>query len=108
MLVQLSKRPEYAIVGMKCRVLMPTKWIGGQYKNPIIDCPAVIMEVRKTDDVVTSIRVDIRRSRKYKNSSVDGMLIVKSQFDDVFVDTVIETTKEIKKENITLITKSVV
>lgn len=108
MLVQLSKRPEYAIVGMKCKVLMPTKWIGGQCEKPIIDCPAVIIEVRKTDDIVTSIRVDIRKSSKYKNSSVDGMLIVKSQFDEVFVNTAIELTKEIKKENITLITKSIV
>lgn len=108
MLVQLSKRPEYAIVGMKCRVLMPTKWIGGQCKKYIIDCPAVIIEVRKTDDIVTSIRVDVRRSNKYKNSSVEGMLIVKSQFDDVFVDTEIEFVREIKKENITLITKSIV
>ena len=107
MLVQLSKRPEYAIVGMRCKVLMPTKWIGGQDRSPIIDCPAVIMEVRKTDDIVTSIRVDVRRSPKYKNSAVEGMLIVKSQFDDVFVDTAIEFTREIKKENITLITKSV-
>lgn len=107
MLVQLSERIEFAIVGMKCKVLMPKDWIGGSGYGHLIECPAVITQVRKRDDKVTSISVDIRRSSKYNNCSLKNMLILAKQFEDVFVDTEIEKVNEIKEDNVTVITKAV-
>lgn len=108
MLVQVSKRPELAVVGMKCKVLMPTNWIGPTNDGRIIDCPAVITEVVKRDGEVTSISVDLRRSPKHNNCSLKNMLILAKQFEDVFVDVEIEKVKEIKEDNnVTVITKAV-
>lgn len=107
MLVQVSKRPELAVVGMKCRVLMPTNWIGPTDDGRIIDCPAVITEVVKRNGQVTSISVDLRRSPKHNNCSLKNMLILAREFDDVFVDVEIEKVMEHKKNDVTIITKAV-
>lgn len=81
MLVALSDRPEFALVGMKCKIKLPTKWIGSNSNEKETLCPAYIK--KKVGD---TIWINVLYSPKYKNSSIKYMQCHNRDWDVIFVD----------------------
>lgn len=78
--------PELFIEGAKCQVLIDSKYIGADTDETDVWLPAEILEVSwgkedifKVTHGIPAFTVKIRYSRKYRNSSVDRMLILPSQ-----------------------------
>ena len=81
--------PELFIEGAKCQVLMDSQYIGANTDEPGIWLPAEILEVSwgkndifKITPGIPAFTIKIRYSRKYRNSSVDRMLILPSQVEE--------------------------
>lgn len=102
MLVQLSKRPEFAIVGMKCKVLINN--IGELTNVPAhIFAPAYIVQVTRRNNELDSITVNIRKSSTYNNRPIENYKIFSDDFDNVFVDSAIENVREFTVNDLNII-----
>ena len=86
MLVSVQDHQEFIIPGMKCKVEMPTEWIGAASDKNTVLCPAYISNVNHKEGIPSSFNVTIISSPKLKNSSVKNMLILSKQFDTVYID----------------------
>ncbi len=78
--------PELIIVGQKCKVLMPTYWVGAQTDEPNVWLPAKIIGVNYDKDnssEISSIILDVRASHKYHTVRIEHMMSLKNQFNQI-------------------------
>lgn len=79
-----STNPELCVVGAKCHVSMPTKWIGASgTTEPIVWLPAKITKVEpsKTGNNYPCICVYLRASQKYHTVNMENLMILPSQVE---------------------------
>ena len=81
-----KSNPELIKVGVKCKILLPTYWIGAKSDEPNVWLPAKIEEVnydKENPSDISSIIVNVRASHKYNTVRVERMMSLKDQFDTI-------------------------
>jgi hypothetical protein len=82
-----STNPELCVVGAKCHVSMPSKWIGAyeaaERGENIVWIPAKIIKVEpsKTGNNYPCICVYLRASQKYHTVNMENLMILPSQVE---------------------------
>lgn len=77
--------PELVKEGTLCDVLMPSYWIGAQTNERNVWIPGKIIAVSYNEEGKPNVSVNLRKSKKYQNTPVKGMLIVASQVNDSII-----------------------
>lgn len=72
----------------------------------MIDVPAYIVQVTKRDNKLDSITVNIRKSSTYRNQPIENYKIFSENFENIFVDSVIENVREFTVNNINVQTEA--
>lgn len=73
--------------GLRCQVLMPSKWIGAKTDEHCVYIDGVVKELCYTrKGELIGIQVNLETMEEYGNSSVENLMVLKSDFDEVYVD----------------------
>ena len=78
--------PELCVPGQKCKILLPTRWIGANCSEPNVWLSAKIKEVyldKNDNKTISGLVVDVRASHKYNTVRVENMLSLRNQFDTI-------------------------
>ena len=78
--------PELIIVGAKCKILLPTNWIGANTTEPNVWLPAKITNIymdKNDPSKISAVILDVRASHKYNTVRVKHMMSLKNQFNQI-------------------------
>lgn len=83
-----STNPELCVVGAKCHVSMPSRWIGAyeaaEKGENVVWIPAKITEIRpsKQGHECPVVCVYLRASQKYHTGNLENLMILPSQVEN--------------------------
>jgi len=83
-----STNPELCVVGAKCYISMPSKWIGAyeaaERGEPIVWIPAKITGVRpsKVDNECPVVYAYLRKCKRLGTCSLENLMILPSQVEN--------------------------